>query len=193
MMHSRIRFLANGLPLVIAAIVFVVAVAPQPAPAAACDEWLGQTLRLTGTYMPTAEAYARPFVFAMALDCKGIKVVVTVQRPTGLLPVCEARQQVEVVGKLIWNKALVDGHFEINEPSSVTCLAAAPAPTKTPEPREISSHAQTAPPARTEPPRAQARAIGSSVWVGATRTAAERATSLSRSCAGNPRCRVRGC
>ncbi|MFI5342192.1 MAG: hypothetical protein ACHQ7N_20450 [Candidatus Methylomirabilales bacterium] len=166
MMHSRMEFLANALLLVIAVIVFVTAVAPQPARAAACDEWLGQTVRLSGTYTPAAEAYARPFVFVMVLDCKGIKVVVTVQRPNGLLPVCEARQQVEVMGKLIWNRALVDGHFEINEPSSVTCLAVAPTLTKTPEPREISPPVQTAPPARTEPPRAQARVIGSSVWVG---------------------------
>ncbi len=159
-------FLANALRLVIAAIVFVIAVAPQPARAAACDEWLGQTVRVAGTYVPVGEVYARPFVFAMVLDCKGIKEVVTVQRPTGHLPVCEARQPVEVVGKLIWNKALVDGHFEINEPSSVTCLGVAQTLTKRPEPRETPPPAQTASPARTEPARAQARGIGSSVWVG---------------------------
>ena len=165
-MHARKGFLANALRLVIAAFVYVFAVAPPPARAAACDQWLGQSIRVTGTYKPAAEAYAQPFVFAMVLDCKGTKEVVTVQRPTGRLPVCEARQQVEVVGKLIWNKRLVDGHFEINDPSSVTCLAVAPTPTQTPEPREISPSVQTAPPARPEPLRAQARAIASRVWVG---------------------------
>jgi hypothetical protein len=157
---------ASVLRLVVAAVLFVIAVAPQPARAAACDEWLGQTARVTGTYVPADEAYARPFVFAMVLDCKGIKEVVTVQRPTGRLPVCEARQQVEVVGKLIWNKALVDGHFEVNDPSSVTCLAVASTATRAPEPHEALPPVRTAPPARTEPPRAQARAVGSGVWVG---------------------------
>ena len=166
MMHPRMGFLANALVLVTAAIVFAIAVSPPPARAAACDDLLDQTVRVTGTYMPVAESYARPFVFAMVLDCKGSKQIVTVQRPSGGVPICEARQQVEVVGKLIWNKALVDGHFEINEPSSVTCLAAAPTPTKTPEPRETSPPVQTEPPLVTEPPRAEARAIGSRVWVG---------------------------
>ncbi len=166
MMHPRMGFLANALVFVTGAIVFAIAVSPQPARAAACDELLDQTVRVTGTYTPVAEEYARPFVFAMVLDCKGTKAVVTVQRPTGGLPVCEARQPVEVVGKLIWNRALVDGHFEMNAPSSVTCLAVAQTLTKTPEPPEIPPPAQTAPPARTEPPRAQASAIGSSVWVG---------------------------
>ncbi len=171
-MHTRMGSLTSALRLLIAAFAFVIAAAPQPARAAACDEWLDQTLHFTGTYTPVAQEYARPFVFAMVLDCKGTKAVVTVQRPTGGLPICEARQPVEVVGKLIWNRALVEGHFEINEPSSVTCLAAAPTVAKTPELREISpsvqtpSPVQTAPPARTEPPRAQASAVGSSVWVG---------------------------
>ena len=171
-MHSRMGSLANALRLIIAAFVFVIAAAPQPARAAACDEWLDQTTHFTGTYTPVSQEYARPFVFAMVLDCKGTKQVVTVQRPTGGLPTCEARQQVEVVGKLIWNRSLVEGHFEINEPSSVTCLAAAPTLAKTPELREISPPAQAtppvqaAPPVRTETPRAQASAIGSSVWVG---------------------------
>ncbi len=166
-MHARMGSLANALCLAIAAVLLVIAVAPQPARAAACDEWLGQTSRFSGTYTPAAEEYARPFVFAMVLDCGGKKEVVTVQRPTGGLPICETRQQVEVVGKLIWSKgALLEGHLEISEPSSVTCLAAASTPTKTPELRDISPPVQTAPPAQTEPPRAQASAIGSSVWVG---------------------------
>lgn len=95
---------------------------PLPARAAgACDEWLRRTVRATGTYLPAEEAYSRPFVFALSLDCNGTRERVTVQRPTGNLPVCEGGQQVEVVGKLIWNKFLVPGHYEINDPASVTC------------------------------------------------------------------------
>src|SRR5712692_4720686 len=100
-----------ALRLVVAGVFFLFAMASRPSLAAGCDEWLGQTIRLAGTYVPTENAYARPFVFAMLLDCKGTREVVTVQRSTGNLPVCEARQSVEVVGKLLWNKALVDGHF----------------------------------------------------------------------------------
>jgi hypothetical protein len=29
--------------------------------------------------------------------------------------------RVEVTGRLIWNKALVAGHYEINNPQRVTC------------------------------------------------------------------------
>ncbi len=95
---------------------------PLPAHAAgACDEWLRRTVRATGTYLPAEEAYSRPFVFALSLDCNGTRERVTVQRPTGNLPVCERGQQVEVVGKLIWSKVLFDGHYEINDPASVTC------------------------------------------------------------------------
>lgn len=95
---------------------------PQPAQAAgACDEWLRDTVRATGIYLPAEEAYSRPFVFALDLGCNGARERVTVQRPTGNLPVCQRGQQVEVVGKLIWNKSLVAGHYEINDPASVTC------------------------------------------------------------------------
>ncbi len=174
MMYARMGSLANAFRLVIAAFVFVIAVAPQPARAAACDEWLDQTTHFTGAYTPVAEEYARPFVFAMVLGCKGVKQVVTVLQSTGGLPICEERQSVEVVGKLIWSRTLtlIEGHYEINGPSSVTCLSAAPTLAKTPELREISPPVhtappvETAPPARTEPPRAQASATGSSVWVG---------------------------
>ena len=87
----------------------------------ACDQWLRMTVRATGAYLPAEEAYSRPFVFALGLDCNGTRERVTVQRPTGNLPVCQRGQAVEVVGKLIWNKALVAGHYEINDPISVTC------------------------------------------------------------------------
>ena len=89
--------------------------------AGGCDEWTRKTVRATGIYVPAQEPYSRPFVFAMQLDCRGRTELVTVQRPTGHLPVCRAGQTVEVEGKLIWNKALVDGHYEINEPSDVVC------------------------------------------------------------------------
>jgi len=46
---------------------------------------------------------------------------VTVERSTGRLPICERGQPVEVTGRLIWNKALVAGHYEINNPKSVFC------------------------------------------------------------------------
>ncbi|HWI29739.1 MAG TPA: hypothetical protein VN668_22375 [Stellaceae bacterium] len=99
----------------------LVAAAGSARAAGACDPYLRKTVRATGDYLPTEEAYARPFVFAINLDCGGARERVTVQRPTGHLPVCRAGQQVEVVGKLIWNHALVSGHYEINDPVSVMC------------------------------------------------------------------------
>ena len=89
--------------------------------AGACDPYLRKTVRATGAYLPAEEGYARSFVFGLDLDCSGTRERVTVQRPTGHLPVCRSGQQVEVVGKLIWNKALVTGHYEINNPISVIC------------------------------------------------------------------------
>jgi len=93
----------------------------SPAFARACDEYLRHEVRASGAYQPAAEAYSQHYVFAFELECKGVKELVTVQRPTGNLPVCTAGQPVEVVGRLIWNKALVSGHYEINDPASVTC------------------------------------------------------------------------
>jgi len=101
---------AYALGRVLTAIWFVIAMAPRPSQAAACDEWLRQTVRVTGTYVPVQEPYSRLFVFAMLLDCHGTKEAVTVQRSTASLPVCGLGQSVEVVGQLIWNKALVAGH-----------------------------------------------------------------------------------
>jgi hypothetical protein len=97
------------------------ALIPHAHAAGACDQWLRQTVSATGAYLPAEERYSRPFVFALSLDCNGTRERVTVQRPTGDLPICERGQPVEVVGKLIWNKALVIGHYEINNPTSVTC------------------------------------------------------------------------
>jgi len=87
----------------------------------ACDEWLRLTVRATGAYLPAEEPYSRPFVFALSLDCDGTRERVTVQRGTGNLPICERGQSVEVEGKLIWNKSLQAGHYEINNPKSVVC------------------------------------------------------------------------
>ncbi len=146
----------------------VVVLAPRLSHAAACDEWVRKTMRFTGAYVPAGQAYSRPFVFAMLLDCHGTKVPVTVQRSTGNLPVCEARQEVEVEGTLILNRALVDAHYEITNPSSVTCASVARGEPSAPEHRAAAppAPAQTTPPAAAEPPRMQAGAVGSSVWVG---------------------------
>src|SRR5579864_5940528 len=86
-----------------------------------CDQWLRQTVRATGTYLPAEEPYARSYVFALDLDCNGKLERVTVDRGTGNLPICQSGQQVEVTGRLVWNKALVAGHYEINNPESVFC------------------------------------------------------------------------
>ncbi len=160
------RALISTVKHLIALFCFTVALAPQPSQAAGCDDWLRKTIHVTGTYVPTGETYSRPYAFAMLLDCHGTRATVTVQRPTGNLPVCEARQQVEVVGTLIWNRALVDGHYEINDPSSVTCLPVAQAAPLAPEPQTAAPPVQTGPPAGTKLPRAQVRAVGPSVWVG---------------------------
>jgi hypothetical protein len=105
----------------LAALCCLAAATPLARAAGACDPYLLKTVRATGAYLPALETYSRPFVFALSLDCNGTRERVTVQRPTGHLAVCKRGQQVEVVGKLIWNKALVAGHYEINDPVSVTC------------------------------------------------------------------------
>jgi hypothetical protein len=106
----------------VAAFCCLVAVSPEARAAGACDIYLRETVRATGVYLPVEETYARPFVFALRLDCNGTRELVTVQRPTGRLPVCAREQPVEVQGKLIWNRSLlVPGHYEINDPASVTC------------------------------------------------------------------------
>jgi hypothetical protein len=170
--------------LAVAVILFVVAFLPSPSDAAGCDEWLNQTVRLTGSYVPTGESYARRFVFAMLVECKAAKEVVTVQRATGTFPVCQAQERVAVVGKLVWNKALVAGHYEITNPSSVTCepvaeqngaaAAAASSVGSPPAPpaaqaagTESTPGGSRAPtPSAAAMPHTQAAAVGSSVWVG---------------------------
>jgi hypothetical protein len=178
--------------LLVAALFLVVALGPQPGLAAACEYKLGETVRVTGTYVPSGQGYARTFVFALQMDCGGTKELVTVQQSTGNLPVCKPQERVEVLGKLTWNKFLIDGHYEINSPSSVTCLPEVataapplqPVPAGQPAPASQSAPsvpaisavppqgigeqapAQAAPLAKAVPPRAPARSLGPSVWVG---------------------------
>ena len=109
------RFIILLLPLSLAAC------AQSARGGGACDQWLRQTVRATGTYLAAEEAYSRPFVFALDLDCNGKVERVTVELGTGNLPICQPGQQVEVTGRLVWNKALVAGHYEINNPESVFC------------------------------------------------------------------------
>ncbi len=169
-------------------VLLAAALPPAAAHAAACDEFLQRSSRLTGAYIASGQAYSRAFVFAMRIQCKGTTEIVTVQRPTGNLPVCDAQHDVEVEGTLRWNKALVDGHYEIVNPSSVRCVAkstvtasapttptaappvATPAPTP-PVPAPPAPIAQApspapVPQAAAEPPRGDARATPTTVWVG---------------------------
>ncbi len=164
--------------LVIAAVFLATALAPQGSSAATCGYKPGETVRVTGTYVPSRQDYARSFVFALQVDCGGTEELVTVQRSTGNLPACNPQERVEVVGKLIWNRFLMDGHYEINDPSSVTCLPEAPVATTASPPRPATQPgpaapavprqvpAQTAPLAKTAPPAAPARSLGPSVWAG---------------------------
>ena len=141
--------------LLVAAVFLIVAVAPRLGTAAACEYKLGEMVRVTGAYVPSGQGYARTFLFALQMDC-GAKDLVTVQRPTGHLPVCKPQEQVEVVGKLIWNKSLVDGHYEINSPSSVTCLPEARVAMSASPPQPAFQRAQPAPTAAPAPQSAPA-------------------------------------
>jgi hypothetical protein len=161
--------------LLVAAVFLTVALAPVGTSAATCGYKPGETVRVTGTYVPSTQDYARPFVFALKLDCGGTEELVTVQRATGNLPACKPPERVEVVGKLIWNRFLMDGHYEINDPSSVTCLPEAPVATTASPPRPGTQPASPAPRpvpappvplAKTVPPGAPARSLGPSVWAG---------------------------
>jgi hypothetical protein len=150
----------------IAALAFTMVVAPATIWARACDDMLGETVQVTGAYVATRQTYAQAFVFAMRLDCHGQQELVTIQRSTGNLPVCSPDQPVEVMGKLVWNRALVDGHYEINNPSKVVCVPQAQAERKAEEPGVAPPTAPVAQTAKPEPPRAEARGMAASVWVG---------------------------
>jgi len=161
--------------LLVAAVFLTVALAPLGSSAATCGYKSGETVRVTGTYVPSRQDYARNFVFAVQVDCGGTEELVTVQRATGNLPACKPQERVEVVGQLNWNRFLMDGHYEINNPSSVTCLAATPAATLASPAAQPASPApgvprpvpaQPGPLAKTEPPSAPARSLGPSLWAG---------------------------
>jgi hypothetical protein len=151
----------------VAAVAFVIVMAPPLTWAGgACDDKLGEIIQVTGSYVPAGQSYAQAFVFAMRLDCQGRQELVTVQRSTGNLPVCSREESVEVVGKLVWNRALVDGHYEINNPSKVACVPVARAETKGAQASEAPPPAPVAPPTKEEPRRAEARGPVASVWAG---------------------------
>jgi hypothetical protein len=157
---------AKALRSGVTAVASVMVVAPPLAWAGACDDKVGEPVQVTGSYIPAGQGYAQTFVFALRLDCHGTQELVTVQRSTGNLPVCSPEQPVEVVGKLVWNRALVDGHYEINNPTRVTCIQTAQTGPKSPEARDVPPPAPVAPAPSAEPPRAEARPVPSSVWVG---------------------------
>jgi hypothetical protein len=159
------------------AVLVAVVVGPQPGRAAGCADLVHTTVHATGIYVPADEAYARSFAFAMRFDCNGSQVTVTVQRATGRMPVCEAQQQVEVVGTLSVSSKLIGSYYQIIDPTSVTCLAVAQAAPRTSErpsvttPVPAPSPAPAPPPVRAETPRPdapgpQAKAVGPSAWAG---------------------------
>jgi len=150
---------------VTAAAVLAIMAAPATIWAGACDDKLGETVQVTGTYVAAAQAYAKAFVFALRLDCHGKQEVVTVQRPTGNLPVCLPEQSVEVTGRLVWNRALVDGHYEINDPSKVVCVPGSEAEPKAATPDRPPPPPPT-PPAATEVRRVEGKGMASIVLVG---------------------------
>jgi hypothetical protein len=134
--------------------IFVVGVAlipPASAATAGCDDGPRQPRLVVGSYVAAGEPYARSFAFAMQVTCHGKQETITVQRGTGHLPVCEAGQQVELTGTIVWSKFLVDGHYEITDPTGVTCRTVAQAVTP-PVPATASPPA--APPPATAPPPA---------------------------------------
>jgi len=144
--------------VIVAVIFLITALAPGAGAAAACEFKVGDNVRITGTYVPGKPDYARSFVFALQLDC-GKGDLVTVQRATGDLPVCKPQERVEVAGKLVWSKFLIDGHYEINNPSSVTCLPAAQTATaQGPQPSAPSAPGVPATP--TAPAAAPSQGIG---------------------------------
>ena len=151
--------------------VAVAILAPQPSLAVGCADWVQTSVHTTGTYVPAEQAYARPFAFGLSFDCNGSPVTLTVQRAMGGLPICEARQSVEVVGTLSVSSKLMGSVYQIIDPTSVTCLTTARSGPSAAERPATAPPVQVAPSARAEAPRADAsspppKALGPSAWVG---------------------------
>jgi len=160
-----------SLPCLIVVVVVAAVLAPSPSLAVGCADWVQRSVHTTGTYVPAEEAYARPFAFGLAFDCNGSPVTLTVQHAMGGLPVCEARQSVEVVGTLSVSSKLMGSVYQIIDPTSVRCLATARSGTSAAERPAVTPPVQVTPPARAEAPRADApspsaKALGPSAWVG---------------------------
>jgi hypothetical protein len=151
--------------------VAVAILAPRPSLAVGCADWVQTSVHTTGTYVPAEQAYARPFAFGLSFDCNGSPVTLTVQRAMGGLPICEARQSVEVVGTLSVSSKLMGSVYQIIDPTSVKCLTTARSGPSAAERPATAPPVQVAPPARAEAPRADASspppmALGPSAWVG---------------------------
>lgn len=151
--------------------VAVAILAPRPSLAVGCADWVQTSVHTTGTYVPAEQAYARPFAFGLSFDCNGSPVTLTVQRAMGGLPICEARQSVEVVGTLSVSSKLMGSVYQIIDPTSVKCLTTARSGPSAAERPATAPPVQVAPPARAEAPRADAsspppKALGPSAWVG---------------------------
>jgi len=151
--------------------VAVAILAPRPSLAVGCADWVQTSVHTTGTYVPAEQAYARPFAFGLSFDCNGSPVTLTVQRAMGGLPICEARQSVEVVGTLSVSSKLMGSVYQIIDPTSVKCLTTTRSGPSAAERPATAPPVQVAPPARAEAPRADAsspppKALGPSAWVG---------------------------
>ncbi len=173
--------------LIVGVVLLVTLLTPRGTQAEACNFKLGETVRVTGTYVASKPDYTHRFVFALQLEC-GTRDLVTVQRATGDLPVCKPQERVEVMGKLAWNRFLMDGHYEMNNPSQVTCLPPAlaatsqrPQPSAPPAPGgsaiptapgvplrgiEEQAPAGSAAHTTTAPAPAPPRTLGPAIWVG---------------------------
>jgi len=154
--------------LIVAVVLVVTVLTPTGAQAEACNFKLGETVRVTGTYVASKPDYTHRFVFAVQLEC-GTRDLVTVQRATGDLPVCKPQERVEVMGKLAWNRFLMDGHYEMNNPSQVTCLPPAQAAaSQGSQPSAPSDQAPAGSTAHTTtaPAPAPTRTLGLAIWVG---------------------------
>src|SRR5499425_2438542 len=159
---------ASNLSLLCLPVLVVVAaiLAPFPSLAVGCADWVQKSVHTTGTYLPAEQAYARPFAFGLTFDCNGSPVTLTVQRSMGGLPVCEARQSVEVVGTLSMSSKLMGSVYQIIDPASVRCLTTARSEPSAAERPAVTPPVQVTPPTQADAPSSPAKALGPSAWVG---------------------------